>query len=535
LKTDVFKYKGGNEMRRSIFLSFIVLTALFNLWTVVHAQTSFVTPLTVGPTNPVNGFPTYFGDTNGRAVELCLDPVFCLFDPVDPANPFSVQVGFGPEAFWWSADAIIDNGTISAILVLAVEAAWNNEEPEDGEQFPFTRLRIRADVPAPGTYIITHPYGTETFVVTSVGPGREINMSRDIPVVGVHPVNETIHNGAVGPLLIAENPAPPAGFLGDPNILQTVTGSPTGNNFFRIQAAGVNLGAGAGNPVQTNEFSVQGKVFSGVFGTPVTVHRSTYARVNPGQVDVFATSAPTATVNVSGIGASPIPMIGNGAGSFFVSIPVPTNVIPATVSVNATNPGNSPTTIISPLVDVVTITRADYILATGTLVVNASSSDQASPPTLTAVGIGTLVAGALTTTLPIPPATVTVQSSAGGSDTEPVNIIRAPTFSISGRIRGFGVSVEGITVNITGPVNASAVTDASGVFSVAGLINGTYTVTPAGPSRFFPASRTVTISGANMVNQNFRVLTYDKVKPLRGRFYQDTKTAHSSYTGMGCF
>lgn len=58
----------------------------------------------VGPVSPQNGFPLWYQDTNGLALELCLDgdgalgP--CLFDPVDPANPYSVQIGFGDEAFY---------------------------------------------------------------------------------------------------------------------------------------------------------------------------------------------------------------------------------------------------------------------------------------------------------------------------------------------------------------------------------------------------------------------------------------------------
>lgn len=36
---------------------------------------------------------------------------------------------------------------------------------ENGEQFPFTRLRIRMDVPAIGTYTVIHPYGQEVLML----------------------------------------------------------------------------------------------------------------------------------------------------------------------------------------------------------------------------------------------------------------------------------------------------------------------------------------------------------------------------------
>jgi len=68
-----------------------------------HAQ-----PFLAGPVSPQNGFPECITDSNGLSLEICLDslsgdgnPPFCFFDPPDLTSPFSVQVGFGPEAFWW--------------------------------------------------------------------------------------------------------------------------------------------------------------------------------------------------------------------------------------------------------------------------------------------------------------------------------------------------------------------------------------------------------------------------------------------------
>ena len=470
-----------------------------------------VTPLTVGPLNPQNGFASWFQDTNGRAVELCLDPNYC-FDPPDPNNPFSVQIGFGPEAFWWSAEASIDNPAqnFSALLVMAVEAAFTNEEPVDGEQFPFTRLRIRLDVPAVGTYTVTHPYGQEIFNVTAVGPGQEVRLTRDIPVIGF----DTQHNGAVGPLLVAVNPAPPVGFLGDFNIDQTVTGSPCNTNFFRIQPPpGVNIGAGAGNPVTTTLFAVQGKVFTGLLSTPLTVTRTTYARTNSGSVSLFANAPLSASLQATGgpnFPASPVTMVSDGAGKFFAHVPIANAAtLPPFVTITATNPGNNPTSINSNLVDVVTITKAEYNTGTGALTVQAVSSDQATPaPTLTAVGLGTLTAGALVVNVTIPPPFVTVTSSAGGSDTEPVSVVVPPaaTFSISGTITNSagGGPLAGVTVTLTGAASATTTTDASGNYSFTGLANGTYTVTPTFAGfTFAPTSRNVVISNANVTGQNF--------------------------------
>ncbi len=116
------------------------------------------TPINIGPTNPVNGFPEYVLDSEGTALQICLDevasdgsPVACLFDPPDlDPNSFSAQIGFGAEGFWWLAETGIDTLRLPALIVQAVEAVFVSEVPVDGDQFPFTRLRIRIDVPEPG-------------------------------------------------------------------------------------------------------------------------------------------------------------------------------------------------------------------------------------------------------------------------------------------------------------------------------------------------------------------------------------------------
>ena len=69
-------------------------------------------------------------------------------------------------------------------------------------------------------------------------------------------------NGEIGVFLRwdpAVLPAAPAGYLGDPNVLHRVTGSPANTNYFRI--AGPNVGGAGVNTIQTNLFSVSGKLF----------------------------------------------------------------------------------------------------------------------------------------------------------------------------------------------------------------------------------------------------------------------------------
>lgn len=75
--------------------------------------------------------------------------------------------------------------------------------------------------------------------------------------------------------------------------------------------------------------------------------------------------------------------------------------------------------------------------------------------------------------------------------------------AIRGRIvDSTGAGLANVTVTRTGP--ATAVTDSSGNYSFANVPPGTYTLTPNKATYAFnPASRNVTVAGADVVNQNF--------------------------------
>ena len=78
-----------------------------------------------------------------------------------------------------------------------------------------------------------------------------------------------------------------------------------------------------------------------------------------------------------------------------------------------------------------------------------------------------------------------------------------PEGSIQGTINGIGISGEGISISIRGPVNAFTKTDASGNYSFSHLPGGTYLITPAyWYYTISPSSRTVTVSGTQ-VNADF--------------------------------
>jgi hypothetical protein len=76
------------------------------------------------------------------------------------------------------------------------------------------------------------------------------------------------------------------------------------------------------------------------------------------------------------------------------------------------------------------------------------------------------------------------------------------TYTISGTITtSTGTAISGVTVS-TGAT--SATTNASGAYTLSGLANGTYTVTPTLTGyTFSPVNRSVTVNGANVTGQNF--------------------------------
>jgi hypothetical protein len=80
------------------------------------------------------------------------------------------------------------------------------------------------------------------------------------------------------------------------------------------------------------------------------------------------------------------------------------------------------------------------------------------------------------------------------------------TFALSGLVVGRGgTPLIGVTVNARGPVSASALTDETGRYTIAGLPNGSYSVLPSQAGfRFTPAKRSVTVSNANRTVAFFR-------------------------------
>lgn len=410
-----------------------------------------------GPYNLANGnFAGWYQDSHGRTLDLCLTkavssrvagapgaPAYmCTLLPTpgvfDDTQPIAFPTNFPDEAFWFTADAAIVDAArgIDLSYGTAIEAAFAAEEPVEGDQVSFARVRIRVDVPTAGTYVVTHPYGVEVFDVPA-GGRRAINMTRDIGIAGAGDFSGAL-KGDVGPFLRSVNGPYTEGserFIGDPNLDERVTGSPFNTNFVRIEGPG-------GIDLRTELFSISGKLSDVALPTPLMPQRTTYSRRTENgdlhaQQDVFVMAPPPpAAVTLTSQTPNLKLTEANGTGAWYAQSVLNPNV-PTTLVLTADNsvaiPTSSLTTANLPLTDLVTITQAEYHLSTGQLTLVASTSDETSPPALTAhTGNGTLLGNlsgngavkTLSTSLsPIPPAKVQVTSANGGSDSEDVVLV----------------------------------------------------------------------------------------------------------------
>ncbi|WJD67963.1 Ig-like domain-containing protein [Pseudomonas asiatica] len=436
-----------------------LLAAGFSL-TVTSAAFAALSDVDPGPyTFATGGYPMWYKDSLDQSLELCQSratstrapgapgaPAYmCTLLPepgiYDDALPLVFPDNWPPEMFWFLAETAIpqvgNSGYELEVYVAGVEAAFAAENPVDGDQQSFARIRIRASVPSTGTYTITHPYGVETVNVTTAGR-RAINITRDIGIGAPGNFRGALA-GAIGPWLkgvggpyTAVNPDTGAieTYIGDPNITEAVTGSPFNTNFVRIQ--------GPAGTIQTNTFTVSGKVLDQRAQTPVSLERATYSRNATGtRTEVFAKAPSAASLcmrnGIALVGTPPSPcqytLTADNNGLFFHQ-QFGQEAPPAVVVVTASNSagGTQPTALSSKLTDVVKVSTARYDWANKRLLIEASSSDEVAIPDLLAQGYGRLSkAGTLQSLtvndVPQPPATITVKSARGGSDIEPVVVV----------------------------------------------------------------------------------------------------------------
>jgi Carboxypeptidase regulatory-like domain len=83
------------------------------------------------------------------------------------------------------------------------------------------------------------------------------------------------------------------------------------------------------------------------------------------------------------------------------------------------------------------------------------------------------------------------------------------SYAIAGKVvTSSGSPISGVTMTLSGAASGATTTDGYGKYSFTGLGNGNYTITPDKTGyTFIPASKTVSVNGANVTRQNFRGTT----------------------------
>jgi hypothetical protein len=356
----------------------------------------------VGPIDPTIGFPTWYEDSNGLRLEPCLDQddQFCGFLPGDfPApGPAVFPDNFPEEFFYELVGSEVDlPGGGRAVMTMGLEGAFSFEV-QDGDQIVFARTRIVIrDAPVTDTTLtFQHPFGTATVDIDDTGAGRLVED------IGVSPgvFTDAVAKGKFGPFLKWTGTDAPAGYVGDPGIEHTVTGSPTGYNKFSVA-----LPTGE---VATDLFTVQGKIATntGVVGDAAVVRELDGEPV----LDVYATSRgdKLQVIGVDGV-LKTTPMLNDPASERHFARILLTGSAPDQVEV--VNLGDKPIAKATVKVTAFAITRASYDGGSGTLTVTASGASG-----LNVTGFGPLVDGTGTWPTPTPPLTVTVTAgTAAGS------------------------------------------------------------------------------------------------------------------------
>ena len=395
-----------------------------------------------GPVNPDIGFPDWYRDTNNVELEPCIDArdPNCNAPPVpDPSAAPTFPDNFPDEFFYMLADVnMTANGDNPVLAEFAVEGAFATKV-QNGDQMVFgrTRYRVRGGLQPDTDYTITNPYGVD--VVHTDADADDLFVTED---VGITPgaFGEAL-GGQVGPFLTWTGTDAPAGYIGDPAVPHTVKGSPFQTNFVKIEGPGI---GGDNNPnpcpgftettspdcIYTDQFNLTGKKST---RGGVQVARATYSRSADGattQIDVLADSKAGQDLVVQDqqlgaarrFGATPLEADGE---RYFAHVDVTT--LPDTVDV--VNRGDNPKTVKHVNVVDQVVGTAVYDAGSDNLHVTAQSSDKLATDAGPAAKLSLPdyqtdldAAGAADVKTTVPPDTVKVASSQGGTVDVPVQI-----------------------------------------------------------------------------------------------------------------
>ena len=450
----------------------------------------------VGPVDPAHGFPAWYQDmapTGG--VPLALDlmtNVPGIIDPPRPTVPVSFPTNFPGEAFYFMSSLLMADGPNQVQWAGNFEGTFLQGVPAVGDQVVFSRIRIRVTGTQSGaTYIVRHPYGTETLVAGAGG----INVTRDLSAI---PGNFTVGlRGDVGPFLVPASMTDAqlvgGASLGDGATLTQVRRGLNGQNFVEVEGPGIeaafpSYAAPLGDDkIRFDQFSLLGRVATKIGSS---IDRAYYTRTAAAgtAVNVWATSASAQNLQMSvnsGTAAAPVwsgsvPMVENAStGEYFAAIGLGASNPPSQVRIsNLTDaPVSTSLSVGAKVPDLLVIEKALYT-SNGVLTVRGRSSDEVSPPTAytaetstgggllgstgNLVGVGASVfEGTVTIPNQFAPSLVTVVSSSGGAMQVPVEVnavVAPPTVQVIANAGPDQTTLGGVVVTLSGANSIGPIT-----------------------------------------------------------------------------
>src|SRR3954465_13251041 len=189
MRSVLSKESPMSPSRRSATLLAVALGALAAA-APAHAALS-----TVGPTDPATKAPAFYQDATGLQLALC-----------HPGTPNCGPAVPGEDFYYMATSTFVAPNGGTAMLILDMTLAPN----ASGDPASFNRVRVQLDNFPPGTYTITHPYGTDTVDAPAGKRGRTtIDIGCAVTAVGPCDFAAAL-GGRFGPFLTAAPGATPA-------------------------------------------------------------------------------------------------------------------------------------------------------------------------------------------------------------------------------------------------------------------------------------------------------------------------------------
>ncbi len=182
---------------------------------IAMAQPAYAVLQRVGPIDPATGYPAWYQDAAGLALELCspttqadLVAGICFLAPADvPALPEVMPTNWSQEHFFYYTSAVMTMasatpGQTTPIKVLqGLEASFNTPTPQPGQQITFARWRVQAPqaqagMACTGNFTVYSPGRAPKTIPVAAG-GRLF----DTEDIGIGPDFAGALNGSVGPFV----------------------------------------------------------------------------------------------------------------------------------------------------------------------------------------------------------------------------------------------------------------------------------------------------------------------------------------------